>query len=150
MDDRADVWEREPTYSSVEVCKAAGVTYRQLDYWDRTGVVSPSVSANGSGTQRRYTVDDAVAVALVGATHDIGGTLARGALGVAISDAPLALVANRRDAHTQRVRPTLVPVADLDEVIATIREHGAAGIIDVEGIRARVILSLRADESVAA
>lgn len=146
-----DVWDdREPTYSSVEVCKAAGVTYRQLDYWDRTGVVSPSVSANGSGTQRRYTAADAVAVALVGATQDLGGHLVRGALGVAIADTPLAVVANQRDAQAHRVRPVLVPVADLEEVVATIREHGAAGIIDVEGIRARVILSLRADESIAA
>ncbi len=34
-------------------CKAAGITYRQLDYWARTGLVEPSVrGATGSGTQR--------------------------------------------------------------------------------------------------
>jgi len=31
------------------------ITYRQLDYWARTGLVEPTVrSATGSGTQRLY------------------------------------------------------------------------------------------------
>ena len=43
-----DVGFRGPT-----ACAAAGVTYRQLDYWARTGLVEPSVrGATGSGTQR--------------------------------------------------------------------------------------------------
>ncbi|MEO5982678.1 MAG: MerR family transcriptional regulator, partial [Pedococcus sp.] len=45
-----DIGYRGPT-----ACKAAGITYRQLDYWARTGLVEPSVrSATGSGTQRLY------------------------------------------------------------------------------------------------
>ena len=36
-------------------CKAAGISYRQLDYWARTGLVAPSVrDASGSGSQRLY------------------------------------------------------------------------------------------------
>lgn len=41
--------------SSIEVCRRARITYRQLDYWVRTGVVEPTVDARGSGTQRRFT-----------------------------------------------------------------------------------------------
>ena len=33
--------------------RVAGITYRQLDYWARTGLVVPSIrNADGSGTQR--------------------------------------------------------------------------------------------------
>jgi len=47
---REDTGYRGPT-----ACSAAGITYRQLDYWARTGLVEPSVrSATGSGTQRLY------------------------------------------------------------------------------------------------
>ena len=43
-----DVGYRGPT-----ACAAAGITYRQLDYWARTGLVEPSVrAAHGSGSQR--------------------------------------------------------------------------------------------------
>lgn len=42
-----------------EVCRLAGVTYRQLDYWDRQGIASPTVRpAGGSGTQRVYSALD--------------------------------------------------------------------------------------------
>ena len=45
-----DVGYRGPT-----ACTAAGITYRQLDYWARTGLVEPSVRpASGSGSQRLY------------------------------------------------------------------------------------------------
>jgi hypothetical protein len=34
---------------------AAGISYRQLDYWARTGLVEPTVrTASGSGSQRLY------------------------------------------------------------------------------------------------
>ena len=49
-----DIGYRGPT-----ACKAAGITYRQLDYWARTGLVEPSVrTAGGSGTQRLYGFSD--------------------------------------------------------------------------------------------
>jgi DNA-binding transcriptional MerR regulator len=42
-----------------EVCKIVGITYRQLDYWARTGLVRPSVKdARGSGSQRLYSFQD--------------------------------------------------------------------------------------------
>ncbi len=40
-------------------CNAAGITYRQLDYWARTGLVVPEVrGASGSGSQRLYSFRD--------------------------------------------------------------------------------------------
>ena len=42
-------------YRGATACTAAGISYRQLDYWARTGLVEPTVrSAAGSGTQRLY------------------------------------------------------------------------------------------------
>jgi len=36
-----------------------GATYNQLVYWDKTGLVSPSVrTASGRGSRRRYSVED--------------------------------------------------------------------------------------------
>ncbi|MDX6232507.1 MAG: hypothetical protein QOH68_1491, partial [Nocardioidaceae bacterium] len=47
-------------------CSAAGITYRQLDYWARTGLVEPSVrSATGSGTQRLYGFRDILVLKVV-------------------------------------------------------------------------------------
>src|SRR6266536_4426743 len=42
-------------YRGPTACSAAGITYRQLDYWARTGLVAPTIrSAKGSGSQRLY------------------------------------------------------------------------------------------------
>jgi DNA-binding transcriptional MerR regulator len=50
----------------VTACAAAGITYRQLDYWARTGLVVPSVrDASGSGTQRLYSFRDIVVLKVV-------------------------------------------------------------------------------------
>lgn len=46
------------TYSSAQVCQLAGVTYRQLDYWTRQGLIHPTIPARGSGSKRRWTWDD--------------------------------------------------------------------------------------------
>jgi DNA-binding transcriptional MerR regulator len=53
-------------YRSPQVCKRAGVTYRQLDYWVRTGVVTPSiVHAQGSGRQHRWSEADVERVRII-------------------------------------------------------------------------------------
>jgi DNA-binding transcriptional MerR regulator len=50
--------------SSSEVCRRCGCSYRELDSWIATGLVSPSTSANGSGTRRSF---DAVEVRWIAA-----------------------------------------------------------------------------------
>ena len=40
----------EVGYRGPIACSAAGITYRQLDYWARTGLLQPSIrAARGSG-----------------------------------------------------------------------------------------------------
>ena len=47
-------------------CNLAGITYRQLDYWARTGLVSPEIrGAEGSGTQRLYSFRDLLMLKVV-------------------------------------------------------------------------------------
>lgn len=57
-------------------CRAAGITYRQLDYWARTGLVEPSLrSATGSGTQRLYSFRDVLVLKVVKRLLETGVTL---------------------------------------------------------------------------
>lgn len=58
------------------VCKTVGITYRQLDYWARTGLVTPSVKdASGSGTQRVYSFTDVVHLKIIKRLLDAGVSL---------------------------------------------------------------------------
>ncbi len=66
-----DIGYRGPT-----ACAAAGITYRQLDYWARTGFVSPSIrGAAGSGTARLYSFRDILVLKLVKRLLDTGVSL---------------------------------------------------------------------------
>jgi DNA-binding transcriptional MerR regulator len=53
------------TYSTREAVDLAGVTYRQADYWIRRGLVEPHVNPLGSGTRRRWTIEDILALRVV-------------------------------------------------------------------------------------
>ncbi|MCA1727059.1 MAG: MerR family transcriptional regulator [Actinobacteria bacterium] len=59
-----------------EVTKLVGVTYRQLDYWTRTGLVQASIrEAGGSGTQRLYSFTDVLELKAIKKMEDIGLSL---------------------------------------------------------------------------
>jgi DNA-binding transcriptional MerR regulator len=57
-------------------CSAAGITYRQLDYWARTGLVVPEVrGASGSGSQRLYSFRDILILKVIKRLIDAGISL---------------------------------------------------------------------------
>ena len=63
-------------YRGPTACAASGITYRQLDYWARTGLVAPSVrTATGSGTQRLYSFRDILVLKVVKRLLDTGVSL---------------------------------------------------------------------------
>ncbi|MCW2667251.1 MAG: MerR family transcriptional regulator [Frankiales bacterium] len=63
-------------YRGPTACAAAGITYRQLDYWARTGLVEPTVrEAAGSGTQRLYAFRDILVLKIVKKLLDAGVSL---------------------------------------------------------------------------
>jgi len=67
----ADVGYRGPV-----ACSAAGITYRQLDYWARTGLVEPTIrAASGSGTSRLYGFRDILILRIVKRLIDTGVSL---------------------------------------------------------------------------
>jgi DNA-binding transcriptional MerR regulator len=69
--DTAEIGYRGTTAHTV-----AGITYRQLDYWARTGLVVPSIrDASGSGTQRLYSFRDIVVLKVVKRLLDAGVSL---------------------------------------------------------------------------
>jgi len=61
-----------------QVCALVGITYRQLDYWARTGLLRPSIAdARGSGTQRLYAYTDVVELKVIKQLLDAGISLQR-------------------------------------------------------------------------
>lgn len=63
-------------YRAPQVCKLVGISYRQLDHWARTGLLTPSLrKARGSGTQRLYSFTDLLRLRVVRRLLDAGLSL---------------------------------------------------------------------------
>jgi len=74
--DGLPLMDDEVGYRGAAAAKAAGITYRQLDYWARTELVEPTVrGASGSGTQRLYGFRDILVLKLVKRLLDTGISL---------------------------------------------------------------------------
>lgn len=68
--------EEATGYRGPQVCSIVGITYRQLDYWARTGLLHPSISeAKGSGSQRLYSYTDLVQLKVIKRLLDSGISL---------------------------------------------------------------------------
>lgn len=64
---------RKTRFRGPMLCGAAGITYRQLDYWARTGPVAPGIrGAEGSGTQRLYSFRDILMLKVIKRLIDAG------------------------------------------------------------------------------
>jgi DNA-binding transcriptional MerR regulator len=73
------------TYASPEAARLTGASYRQLDYWDRIGLLQPSAQQSaGSGSQRRYSTADVVKLGAIVRLLRCGLSLA--CIGEALSD----------------------------------------------------------------
>ena len=76
FDDVVSALPHDYGYRGPTACAAAGITYRQLDYWARTGLVEPGIrSAAGSGTQRLYSFRDILVLKIVKRLLDTGVSL---------------------------------------------------------------------------
>ena len=70
--------QAERGYRAPQVCRMVGITYRQLDYWARTGFMVPSLQqARGSGSQRLYSFADLVQLKVIKKLLDAGMDLRR-------------------------------------------------------------------------
>ena len=80
FDDDVSPISSDAGYRGPTACNAAGITYRQLDYWARTKLVEPSVrGATGSGTQRLYSFRDILLLKVIKRLLDAGISLSRSA-----------------------------------------------------------------------
>jgi DNA-binding transcriptional MerR regulator len=68
--------DRASGYRGAIAARAAGISYRQLDYWARTELVEPTIrGAAGSGSQRLYGFQDILVLKLVKRLLDTGISL---------------------------------------------------------------------------
>lgn len=51
--------------SSTAAAAAAGITYRQIDYWIRTGAIKPTYDRAGSGTRAWFTAREVDALKMI-------------------------------------------------------------------------------------
>jgi DNA-binding transcriptional MerR regulator len=76
FDDDVAPMPEDVGYRGPIACHVAGITYRQLDYWARTGLVEPTVrTAGGSGTQRLYSFRDVLLLKVIKRLLDAGVSL---------------------------------------------------------------------------
>ena len=76
FDDDVSPLPSDAGYRGPTACNAAGITYRQLDYWARTGLVDPTVrGSKGSGTQRLYSFRDILLLKVIKRLLDAGISL---------------------------------------------------------------------------
>jgi DNA-binding transcriptional MerR regulator len=65
-------------YRGPTACSAAGITYRQLDYWARTGIVEPSLrAAGGPESMWLYSFHDILMLTIIKRLLDAGVSLQR-------------------------------------------------------------------------
>lgn len=97
--------ESELGFSGRRTAEIVGITYRQLDYWARTGLVTPSLAqARGSGSRRSYSYRDLLELKVIKTLLDAGLKLEsvrqvfnymRENLGTDVSAANLVISGNR-------------------------------------------------------
>jgi DNA-binding transcriptional MerR regulator len=115
-------------FHAPQVCSLVGITYRQLDYWARTDLLTPSIApASGSGSQRLYSYEDVLELKVIKRLLDGGLKLTqtrraiaclRDALGEDLTNASLVLSG-----------PTSLLVRSGEELIDLL--HGGQGVLNV-------------------
>ncbi|MCE0487723.1 MerR family transcriptional regulator [Ornithinimicrobium sediminis] len=140
-------------YRGPTACGAAGVTYRQLDYWARTGLVEPSVrNPSGSGTQRLYSFRDILVLKIIKRLLDTGVSLQQ--IRVAVTQLRESGVEDLANITLMSDGASVYACTSDDEVIDLVRGgQGVFGIAvgsvwrEVEGQLAQ-LPSERAEEAV--
>ena len=115
-------------YRGSVACQAAGISYRQLDYWARTGLIEPSIrNAAGSGSLRLYSFKDCLVLKVIKRLLDTG---------VSLSNIRLAIDHLRAQGVEDLARLTLISdgasvyeCTSDDEVIDLVR--GGQGVFGI-------------------
>jgi DNA-binding transcriptional MerR regulator len=133
----------EAGYSGTQTAKVVGITYRQLDYWARTGLLKPSIAeATGSGSRRRYSYRDLLELRIIKTLLDSGIKLEsvrdvfknlRDSVGTDISSANIVISGT-----------SSVVLSTNDELIELMsRGQGVLNILPLAGVKAGVDAGIR-------
>lgn len=110
----------EQGYRAPQVCKVVGITYRQLDYWARTDLLTPSLqNAAGSGSQRLYSFTDVVQLKVIKRLLDAGMSLKK--IREAVENLRVALESDR----------PLMDVTLLSDGASIYAAHSPDEVVDV-------------------
>ena len=122
--------EQDIGYRAPQVCSLVGITYRQLDYWARTGLIKPSIqTAQGSGTQRRYSFTDIVQLKVVKRLLDAGMSLKKIRSAMSILREQLASNSPLTDVTLLSDGATIFAAHSADEVVDVFQKgQGVFGI----------------------
>ena len=126
--DGMPIIEEEQGYRGQVASAAAGITYRQLDYWARTGLVEPTVqSAQGSGSQRLYGFRDILVLKLVKRLLDTGISLQQ--IRIAVEQLVAAGITGLAETTLMSDGASVYLCTSNDEVIDLVsRGQGVVGI----------------------
>lgn len=97
----------EMRYTTVELCRLTGATYKQLDHWSRTGRLDPTVPAHGQGSRRQFSAVDLHTVHTAVAMLNAGFTL----------DAAFNIAA-----HVVETNSYIAQLADIYELTIAVRD----------------------------
>jgi DNA-binding transcriptional MerR regulator len=128
----------EAGYSGTQTAKIVGITYRQLDYWARTGLLRPSIAeATGSGSRRKYSYRDLLELRIIKTLLDAGIKLEsvrdvftnlRDSVGTDISSANIVISGT-----------SSVVLSTSDELVELMsRGQGVLNILPLAGVKAGV------------
>jgi len=110
------------TFTTPAVCRMARVSFRQVDYWTRIGLIAPDTPARGSGSQRRFTGAQARDVAMVGRLRELG-------VGLDAIEEVLALLRSTTEGALVVIAPGFVRVVEPLDVASAITEAAGAAIV---------------------
>lgn len=131
----------ESGYSGTKTAGIVGISYRQLDYWARTGLVRPSLlDAAGSGTRREYSYRDLLELRVIKNLLDAGIKLAsvrevfsylREHVGSDIASAHIVISGSN------------VVLCDGDQLIDVLKKgQGVLNVLPLAGVKSEVDSSL--------
>ena len=121
--------DEDVTFTTPQVCRMARVSFRQVDYWARIGLIAPDTPARGSGTQRRFTGAQARDIAMVGRLRELG-------VGLDAIEEVLALLRTTTEGALVVIAPAFVRVVEpLDVARAVTEAEGAAIVMAPDTLR---------------
>ncbi len=128
-------------YSGTKTAGIVGITYRQLDYWTRTGLVKPSLAdASGSGTRREYSYRDLLELRVIKNLLDAGIKLE--AVREVFSYLREHVTSDIASAHIV-ISGTNVVLCDGDELIDVLKKgQGVLNVLPLAAVKDEVDIKL--------